>query len=85
MALGVLGLEWDAGLFVDDDLLSIDFSVNQGILAEVDSLRTMSLISVWLFVVSQTLVDSVPHFNYRESLLAAVIKNISSVDDVVRF
>ncbi|KAI8020232.1 Nucleolar complex-associated protein 3 [Camellia lanceoleosa] len=32
-----------------------------------------------------TLLDSVPHFNYRESLLAAVIKNISSVDDVVRF
>ncbi|KAL7217549.1 hypothetical protein ACSBR2_010915 [Camellia fascicularis] len=31
-----------------------------------------------------TLLDSVPHFNYRESLLAAVIKNISSADDVVR-
>ncbi|CAL5321252.1 unnamed protein product [Camellia sinensis] len=31
-----------------------------------------------------TSLDSVPHFNYRESLLAAVIKNISSADDVVR-
>ncbi|KAG5550866.1 hypothetical protein RHGRI_009338 [Rhododendron griersonianum] len=31
-----------------------------------------------------TLLDAVPHFNYRESLLAAVIHNISSTDDVVR-
>lgn len=32
-----------------------------------------------------TLLDAVPHFNFRESLLAAVIKNIGSSDDVVRF
>lgn len=32
-----------------------------------------------------TLLDAVPHFNFRESLLAAVIHNISSPDDVVRF
>ncbi|KAH7842812.1 hypothetical protein Vadar_009511 [Vaccinium darrowii] len=31
-----------------------------------------------------TLLDAVPHFNFRESLLAAVIHNISSPDDVVR-
>lgn len=31
-----------------------------------------------------TLLEAVPHFNYRESLLAAVIKNIGSSDDVVR-
>lgn len=31
-----------------------------------------------------TLLEAVPHFNFRESLLAAVIKNISSPDDVVR-
>ncbi|XP_059661855.1 nucleolar complex-associated protein 3 [Cornus florida] len=31
-----------------------------------------------------TLLDAVPHFNFRENLLAAVIKNISSQDDVVR-
>ncbi|KAF8402379.1 hypothetical protein HHK36_013334 [Tetracentron sinense] len=31
------------------------------------------------------LVDAVPHFNFRESLLAAVIKNISSPDDFIRF
>lgn len=29
-----------------------------------------------------TLLDAVPHFNFRESLLAAVIKNIGSSDDV---
>ncbi|KAK9275353.1 hypothetical protein L1049_022617 [Liquidambar formosana] len=31
-----------------------------------------------------TLLDSVPHFNFRDNLLAAVIRNISSPDDVVR-
>lgn len=31
-----------------------------------------------------TLLDAVPHFNFRESLLAAVIKNIGCSDDVVR-
>ncbi|KAK8545849.1 hypothetical protein V6N13_067111 [Hibiscus sabdariffa] len=31
-----------------------------------------------------TLVDAVPHFNYRESLLVAVVRNIGSSDDVVR-
>ncbi|KAK2972020.1 hypothetical protein RJ640_005040 [Escallonia rubra] len=31
-----------------------------------------------------TLLEAVPHFNFRESLLAAVIKNISSPDDVIR-
>ncbi|KAL6975073.1 hypothetical protein U1Q18_023868 [Sarracenia purpurea var. burkii] len=31
-----------------------------------------------------TLLDAVPHFNFRESLVAAVIQNISSPDDVVR-
>ncbi|XP_022717551.1 nucleolar complex protein 3 homolog isoform X3 [Durio zibethinus] len=31
-----------------------------------------------------TLLDAVPHFNFRESLLAAVIRNIGSSDDVVR-
>ncbi|KAJ6808298.1 nucleolar complex protein 3-like protein [Iris pallida] len=30
------------------------------------------------------LLDAVPHFNFRQSLLAGVIKNISSTDDVVR-
>ncbi|XP_057978054.1 nucleolar complex-associated protein 3 [Malania oleifera] len=31
-----------------------------------------------------TLLDAVPHFNFRESLLAVVIKNIGSPDDVTR-
>ncbi|XP_010943335.1 nucleolar complex-associated protein 3 isoform X1 [Elaeis guineensis] len=31
-----------------------------------------------------SLLDAVPHFNFRESLLANVVKNISSSDDVVR-
>jgi nucleolar complex protein 3 len=31
-----------------------------------------------------TLLDSVPHFNFRQSLLAAVIRNIASPDDVIR-
>ncbi|KAM5586743.1 nucleolar complex-associated protein 3 [Rosa sericea] len=31
-----------------------------------------------------TLLDAVPYFNFRESLLGIVIKNISSSDDVVR-
>ncbi|XP_075082454.1 nucleolar complex-associated protein 3-like [Nicotiana tabacum] len=31
-----------------------------------------------------TLLEAVPHFNFRESLLAAVIRNISSEDDVSR-
>ncbi|XP_011022099.1 PREDICTED: nucleolar complex protein 3 homolog isoform X1 [Populus euphratica] len=31
-----------------------------------------------------TLLEAVPHFNFRESLLAAVVKNIGSQDDVIR-
>ncbi|CAA3011540.1 nucleolar complex 3 homolog [Olea europaea subsp. europaea] len=31
-----------------------------------------------------TLLSAVPHFNFRENLLAAVVRNISSQDDVVR-
>ncbi|XP_051128834.1 nucleolar complex-associated protein 3 [Andrographis paniculata] len=31
-----------------------------------------------------TLLAAVPHFNFRESLLSAVVKNMSSRDDVVR-
>lgn len=31
-----------------------------------------------------TLLEAVPHFNFRQSLLAAVIKNIGSPDDVTR-
>ncbi|KAK4352409.1 hypothetical protein RND71_027927 [Anisodus tanguticus] len=31
-----------------------------------------------------TLLEAVPHFNFRESLLAAVIRNISSEDDISR-
>ncbi|XVF79546.1 hypothetical protein PTKIN_Ptkin14bG0231800 [Pterospermum kingtungense] len=31
-----------------------------------------------------TLLDAVPHFNFRESLLAAVVRNIGFSDDVVR-
>ncbi|KAH1032314.1 hypothetical protein J1N35_044488 [Gossypium stocksii] len=31
-----------------------------------------------------TLLDAVPHFNFRESLLEAVVRNIGSSDDVVR-
>lgn len=30
------------------------------------------------------LLEAVPHFNFRERLLAVVVKNISSADDVVR-
>lgn len=32
-----------------------------------------------------SLLEAVPHFNFRESLLASVVTNISSMDDVVRF
>ncbi|KAF9682064.1 hypothetical protein SADUNF_Sadunf05G0069500 [Salix dunnii] len=31
-----------------------------------------------------TLLEAVPHFNFRESLLAAVVKNTGSQDDVIR-
>ncbi|PKA60477.1 hypothetical protein AXF42_Ash017883 [Apostasia shenzhenica] len=31
-----------------------------------------------------TLLDAVPHFNFRESLVAAIVRNLSSSDDVVR-
>uniref|UniRef100_A0A6N2LYN4 Nucleolar complex protein 3 homolog n=2 Tax=Salix viminalis TaxID=40686 RepID=A0A6N2LYN4_SALVM len=31
-----------------------------------------------------TLLEAVPHFNFRESLLSAVVKNIGSQDDVIR-
>ncbi|PON58290.1 Nucleolar complex-associated protein [Trema orientale] len=31
-----------------------------------------------------TLLDAVPHFNFRESLLGVVVRNISSPDEVVR-
>ncbi|KGN44277.1 nucleolar complex protein 3 homolog [Cucumis sativus] len=31
-----------------------------------------------------TLLDAVPHFNFRETLLVVVVKNISSPDDIVR-
>ncbi|GJN13150.1 hypothetical protein PR202_ga31488 [Eleusine coracana subsp. coracana] len=30
------------------------------------------------------LLDTAPHFNFRESLLASVVKNLSSSDDIVR-
>ncbi|RVW89587.1 Nucleolar complex protein 3-like [Vitis vinifera] len=40
--------------------------------------------SILFIAVSVLLLDAVPHFNFRESLLAAVIKNIGSSDDVVR-
>lgn len=30
------------------------------------------------------LLDTAPHFNFRENLLASVVKNLSSTDDVVR-
>jgi hypothetical protein len=30
------------------------------------------------------LLDTAPHFNFRENLLASVVKNLSSSDDVVR-
>lgn len=32
-----------------------------------------------------TLLAAVPHFNFHESLLATVVKNLSSEDDVVRY
>lgn len=32
-----------------------------------------------------SLLDAVPHFNYRENILASVIKNISSPDDTIRY
>lgn len=32
-----------------------------------------------------TLLDAVPHFNFRESLLVAAVRNIGSSDDVVRY
>ncbi|RWW25751.1 hypothetical protein GW17_00009887 [Ensete ventricosum] len=31
-----------------------------------------------------SLLDAVPHFNFRESILASVVKNISSSDDTIR-
>lgn len=31
-----------------------------------------------------TLLEAVPHFNFRESVIAAVVKNISSTDNVIR-
>ncbi|KAF0892020.1 hypothetical protein E2562_012493, partial [Oryza meyeriana var. granulata] len=31
-----------------------------------------------------TLLDTAPHFNFRESILASVVKNLSSPDDAVR-
>ncbi|KAL3749294.1 hypothetical protein ACJRO7_010407 [Eucalyptus globulus] len=31
-----------------------------------------------------TLLDAVPHFNYRESLVEVVVRNISSSDEVIR-
>ncbi|VVA95829.1 unnamed protein product [Arabis nemorensis] len=31
-----------------------------------------------------TLLDAVPHFNYRDNLLSSVVRNISSPDEVVR-
>ncbi|THU50430.1 hypothetical protein C4D60_Mb06t20140 [Musa balbisiana] len=31
-----------------------------------------------------SLLDAVPHFNFRESILATVVKNISSSDDTIR-
>lgn len=31
-----------------------------------------------------TLLEAVPHFNFRENLVTAVVRNISSQDDIVR-
>jgi len=32
-----------------------------------------------------TLLDAVPHFNFQESLLGVIVRNIGSSDDVIRF
>lgn len=32
-----------------------------------------------------TLLEAAPHFNFRENLLGAVVENIGSSDDVIRF
>lgn len=32
-----------------------------------------------------TLLDAVPHFNFRESLIEVVTRNLTSSDDVIRF
>jgi nucleolar complex protein 3 len=32
-----------------------------------------------------SLLDAAPHFNFRESLLASVVKNLSSSNDVARY
>lgn len=31
------------------------------------------------------LLIAIPHFNFRENLLASIVRNISSPDDVIRF
>ncbi|PQP93620.1 nucleolar complex protein 3 homolog [Prunus yedoensis var. nudiflora] len=54
------------------------------ILAEVGSIRKAVLISACGISCICTLLDAAPHFNYRESLLGVVIRNIGSPDDVIR-
>ncbi|XP_034213294.1 nucleolar complex-associated protein 3 isoform X2 [Prunus dulcis] len=59
-------------------------SVYKAYLQKLAALEKQSSFQHVAFRCICTLLDAAPHFNYRESLLGVVIRNIGSPDDVVR-
>ncbi|XP_021820779.1 nucleolar complex protein 3 homolog isoform X1 [Prunus avium] len=59
-------------------------SVYKAYLQKLAALEKQSSFQHVAFRCICTLLDAAPHFNYRESLLGVVIRNIGSPDDVIR-
>ncbi|BFG37750.1 hypothetical protein CerSpe_240240 [Prunus speciosa] len=59
-------------------------SVYKAYLQKLAALEKQSSFQHVAFRCICTLLDATPHFNYRESLLGVVIRNIGSPDDVIR-
>ncbi|PQM36090.1 nucleolar complex protein 3 homolog [Prunus yedoensis var. nudiflora] len=59
-------------------------SVYKAYLQKLAALEKQSSFQHVAFHCICTLLDAAPHFNYRESLLGVVIRNIGSPDDVIR-
>ncbi|XP_039030101.1 LOW QUALITY PROTEIN: nucleolar complex protein 3 homolog [Hibiscus syriacus] len=60
------------------------FSINKGYMQKLLALEKQPIFHHVVVRCFCTLLDAVPHFNFRESLLVAVVRNLGSSDDVVR-
>lgn len=56
----------------------------QAYLQKLISLEKQPIFSALAVRCMCTLLDTAPHFNFRESILASVARNLSSPDDAVR-